>query len=215
MPEYILMLVWMLPAAYLLGSLTFSIWAGKLFFGLDIREHGSGNAGATNVMRVLGLRTGIPVLILDMLKGWLAVSLSGFQDVLPEGDEYWMLLRIGLGILAVTGHIYPVFAGFRGGKGVATIAGVGLALHPYATLLSLAVFILVLLLLRYVSVASVSAGISFPLWAIVFPGTPYLSMKIFALLVSVLLIYTHRSNIRRLIRGEEKKAGFLFRGSRN
>jgi len=201
----------MIPAAYLLGSLPFSIWIGKAFFGIDVREHGSGNAGATNVMRVLGVKTGVPVLLMDMLKGWFAVNLSHLQTAIPEEDEKWMLLRIGLGILAVTGHIWPVFAGFRGGKGVATITGVALALHPIATVFSLLVFIFVLLIFKYVSLASVSAGLMFPFWVIFFPGSPYISMKIFAVCGAMLLVYTHRSNIKRLLKGEENKAGFLFR----
>jgi len=207
----ILKLIWMAPAAYLLGSLPFAIWTGKVFFGIDIREHGSGNAGATNVMRVLGPRAGVPVLILDMMKGWAAVALSYFQSSFTGGEEGWMLLRIILGVLAVIGHIYPLFAGFRGGKGVATIAGVGLALHPPATLLALLVFILVLLLFKYVSLGSVAAGIAFPLFVLLYPGSPYLSMKIFSIIAALLLLYTHRSNLSRLWKGEEKKATFLFK----
>ncbi len=201
----------MIPAAYLLGSLPFSVWMGRIFFDKDVREHGSGNAGTTNVMRVLGVKAGIPVLILDMLKGWFAVTLSRFQTGIPEGDERWMLLSIGLGAAAVIGHIYPVFAGFRGGKGVATIAGVCISLHPVATLLSLGVFIIVLLLFRYVSLGSIAAGISFPLWIIFFPGTNYLSLKLFSVVAALLLLFTHRKNIKRLLKGEEKKADFLFR----
>jgi glycerol-3-phosphate acyltransferase PlsY len=209
-----LFLAWMVPAAYLLGSFPTAVWTGRLFHGIDVREHGSGNAGATNVMRVLGVRTGVPVLLIDMLKGWGAVRLLRLQPGISHEQELFMLLSILLGILAVIGHIYPVFAGFRGGKGVATIGGVCFALHPAATFAALGVFMLVLLLSRYVSLGSISAGISFPLWVIIVFRSPYISLWIFSMLAAVLLILTHRKNIRRLKAGQENKATFLFRKKR-
>ena len=130
-------LIYLLPAAYLIGSVPTAVWVGKAFHGIDVREHGSGNAGATNVMRVLGVRTGIPVLLFDMFKGWMSVYLVHFQQSVVSGDELWILVAISLGVMAVIGHIFPVFAGFRGGKGVATIAGVCFSLHPLATVTSL------------------------------------------------------------------------------
>ncbi|MFC2129702.1 glycerol-3-phosphate 1-O-acyltransferase PlsY [Bacteroidota bacterium] len=207
----IIAISWLFPLAYILGSIPTAVWVGKVFFSIDVREHGSGNAGATNVMRVLGVKTGIPVLLLDMLKGWFAVYLIHFQNKIAYGSEAWMILAITLGILAVLGHIYPVFAGFRGGKGVATIAGVCIALHPLATVSALGVFILVLVIWKYVSVGSISAGISFPAWVILIYHSQYLSLWIFSGVAASLLIYTHRTNIKRLIKGEEKVASFLFR----
>jgi len=120
--------------AYLLGSIPTSLWLGRAFKGVDLRDHGSGNAGATNAFRVLGKPIGSAVLLLDMGKGFLAVNLALIQHVILPGSEAWMILKITLGLLAVVGHIFPVFAGFRGGKGVATITGVGLAIHPFAAL---------------------------------------------------------------------------------
>jgi glycerol-3-phosphate acyltransferase PlsY len=204
-------LTWMIPAAYLLGSIPTAVWTGRLFHGIDVREHGSGNAGATNVMRVLGVRTGVPVLLIDMVKGWAAVRLVYLQASVGTGEETFMMLSILMGMLAVTGHIFPVFAGFRGGKGVATIGGVCLALHPAATAAALGVFILVLLLSQYVSLGSVSAGISFPVWVIVVFNSPYISLSIFSLVAAMLLVITHRKNISRLRAGEENRATFLFR----
>lgn len=202
---------WFFPLAYLIGSIPSAIWIGRIFHGVDVREHGSGNAGATNVMRVLGVKTGIPVLLFDMLKGWISVQLMSFQDILTRENEAWMIFAVVLGILAVIGHIFPVFAGFRGGKGVATISGVCLSLHPFGTLSALLVFVIVLLLSKYVSLSSISAAISFPVWVIIVFNSGYISVSLFSIIVAILLIVTHKSNIRRLIDGKEKKASFLFR----
>jgi len=207
----LLHVAWLFPIAYLLGSIPTAVWVGKIFFNIDVREHGSGNAGATNVMRVLGVKTGIPVLLTDMFKGWFAVYLIHFQGVIEEGNEAWMLVAIVLGVLAVIGHIFPVFAGFRGGKGVATIAGVCISLHPLATLSALGIFILVLIIWKYVSLGSISAGISFPVWVILVYQSQYLSIMIFSTIVALLLVVTHRANIKRLLKGEEKVASFLFK----
>ena len=160
-------LIWMLPAAYFLGSIPTAVWVGRLFHGIDVREHGSGNAGATNVMRVLGVKTGLPVLLFDMLKGLLSVLLIQAQQVVGKEQELFIILSVLLGMLAVVGHIFPLFAQFRGGKGVATIAGVCFALHPLATMSALGLFLLVVLIWKYVSAGSISAGISFPIWLIV------------------------------------------------
>ena len=200
----------MAPVAYLLGSLPTAVWTGRIFHGIDVRMHGSGNAGATNVMRVLGVKTGVPVLLVDMLKGWAAVSLLKIQPDVEKGEELFMILSIALGILAVIGHIFPVLAGFRGGKGVATISGVCFALHPAATAAALGIFILALLLTKYVSVGSISAGITFPVWVILVFRSPYISLWIFSIVAAILLIITHRKNIIRLKNGQENKAYFLF-----
>src|SRR5512133_215954 len=115
-----LLIILLILAAYLLGSIATAVWVGRIFFGIDVREHGSGNAGATNTMRVLGVKAGIPVIIIDILKGWLAVQLVHFASLYNEGTDGWISLQLILGAAAVIGHIYPIFAGFRGGKGVAT-----------------------------------------------------------------------------------------------
>lgn len=208
-------LIWLLPLAYLLGSIPTAVWIGKLFHGIDVRDHGSGNAGATNVMRVLGVKTGLPVLLLDMAKGWLAVYLVNGQKVLASDSEWWMILSITLGALAVVGHIFPVFAGFRGGKGVATIGGVCFSLHPIATASALAVFILVLLVWKYVSLGSIIAGISFPVWIEFIYHNDFTSLSVFSIIASLILIITHRKNIQRLLKGDENKASFLFQKREN
>ncbi|HOO99314.1 MAG TPA: glycerol-3-phosphate 1-O-acyltransferase PlsY [Bacteroidales bacterium] len=191
--------------AYLLGSVPTAVWAGKMLHGIDVREHGSGNAGAANAVRVLGWKTGIPVLLTDMFKGWLAAMLPVFFKISDAGTASLINLQIMTGVVAVIGHIFPVFAGLRGGKGVATVFGVLLALHPLLTLSCLVVFLIVLGLTRIISLASMSAGIAFPVLLFTLFNTPSLIFRIFSVLVAVILLVTHRNNIKRLIRGEEKK----------
>lgn len=190
--------------AYLLGSIPSSVWLGKGIKGIDLREHGSGNAGATNAFRVLGKPIGSVVLVADMLKGYLSVNLSHLQDDIIPGTEGWMLLRIGLGAVAVAGHIFPVFAGFKGGKGVATMAGIGLALHPWAALAAIGIYALVFLAFRLSALGSLSAVISYPIWVIMVFQADYKAIWAFSIAVPLLTIFTHRSNIVRLIRGDEK-----------
>ena len=197
--------------AYLTGSFPTSVWVGKWFFNTDVREHGSGNAGATNTMRVLGVKVGIPVLIFDMFKGWIAVKYVAFFSVYPVESAEFVNLSILLGMLAVLGHIYPILAGFRGGKGVATIFGVLLALAPYATLCAACIFLIVLFIFKYVSLGSIIAGISFPIWIFWVFTTDFIILKVFSMIVALLLIVTHMKNIKRLINSEEAKASFLFK----
>jgi len=191
--------------AYLAGSIPSAVWAGKLFHGIDVREHGSGNAGATNTVRVLGWKTGIPVLIFDLFKGWLAAMLPRFLDAAPEGSEQMMVLQIVCGMAAILGHVFPLFAGFRGGKGVATTFGVLLALHPLLTLTCAGIFLLVLFISGYVSLSSMTAVAMFPILLVTVFRTPSTLLIIFSIVVAVAVIITHSKNIRRLLRGEEKK----------
>src|SRR5664280_2299184 len=191
--------------AYLLGSIPSAVWIGKRFHNIDVRERGSGNAGTTNTIRVLGWATGIPVLLIDIAKGWLAAMLPVFFHLAGHGSALLINLQIGTGIIAIIGHIFPVFAGFRGGKGVATVFGVFLALSPLLTLCSIGIFLVVLLITGIVSVSSMSAGISFPVFLFLFFDTPSVFFKIFAVLVGIALIVTHRKNIGRLLKGEEAK----------
>lgn len=195
-------------SAYLLGSIPTAVWIGKTFHGIDVRDHGSGNAGTTNTIRVLGWKTGLPVLIIDLAKGWAAAMLPLFFNIAPEGSALLTNLQIITGLIAITGHIFPVFAGFRGGKGVATVFGVLLAIHPALTLVCFGVFLVVLILTGIVSVSSMSAGIAFPLLLFSLFDSPSLIFKIFSVIVALALLITHRNNIRRLLKGEEKK---LFR----
>lgn len=191
--------------SYLLGSIATAVWTGKIFHGIDVREHGSGNAGATNVIRVLGWKTGIPVLLIDVLKGWGAAMLPVFFNLAGEGTALLTNYQILAGLAVVTGHIFPVFAGFRGGKGVATIFGVLLAVHPMVTISCLGVFLCVMLITGYVSLSSMSAGVAFPLFLLLYFNTPSVFFKIFSILVAIALIFTHRKNISRLLKGEETK----------
>jgi len=191
--------------AYLLGSIPSAVWIGKRFHNIDVREHGSGNAGTTNTIRVLGWATGIPVLLIDIAKGWLAATLPVFLHLAPQGSALITNLQMMTGIIAIIGHIFPVFAGFRGGKGVATVFGVFLALQPLLTLCSIGVFLVVLLISGIVSVSSMSGGISFPVFLFLFFDTPSILFKIFSIIAGIGLIITHRKNIDRLIKGEEKK----------
>jgi glycerol-3-phosphate acyltransferase PlsY len=191
--------------AYLLGSIPTSVWVGKAFHGIDVREHGSGNAGATNVIRVLGWKTGIPVMIVDVGKGWLAASLPIFFKIAEPESGVLISLQIIAGLAAIIGHVFPILAGFRGGKGVGSTFGVLLSLHPLLTLSCLGVFLLALFITRYVSVSSMSAGVAFPILLFTVFGTPSLTFKIFSVFVGVALILTHRKNIERLLKGEESK----------
>jgi glycerol-3-phosphate acyltransferase PlsY len=191
--------------AYVAGSVPTSIWAGKLFHGIDIREHGSGNAGATNTVRVMGWKTGIPVLIIDLAKGWFAASLPSILNAAPEGSSQMMILKIVCGMAAIIGHVFPVLAGFHGGKGVATTFGVLLALHPLLTLSCAGIFLAVLLISGYVSLGSITAGVMFPVLLLTVFGSSSLLFTIFSVLVAVALVITHAKNIKRLISGEEKR----------
>jgi len=191
--------------AYLAGSIPSAVWAGKVFHGIDIREHGSGNAGATNTVRVLGWKTGIPVLIFDLFKGWLAAMLPRFLDAAPADTETMMVLQIACGLAAILGHVFPIFAGFRGGKGVATTFGVLLALHPLLTLTCAGIFLIVLLASGYVSLGSMIAVAMFPILLVTLFKSPSVWLTVFAIIVAVAVIATHAKNIKRLLRGEEKR----------
>ncbi len=191
--------------SYLIGSIATAVWAGKIFHKIDVREHGSGNAGTTNVIRVLGWKAGIPVLLIDVIKGFVAASLPVFLNLAGAGTAQLTNLQIFAGIFAVTGHIFPVFTGFRGGKGVATIFGVLIALHPLLTISCIGVFLLIFLATGYVSLGSIGAGLAFPIFLFLFFDTPSVFFRIFSVVVAVALIITHRKNISRLLRGEESK----------
>lgn len=203
------MIILILILAYLLGSIPTSVWVGKIFFGIDIRTQGSGNAGATNVIRVLGPKAGIPVLLFDIFKGWAAIQLIHIFHVPLGMEDQIALLRIGLGAMVVIGHVFPLFAGFRGGKGVATLLGVGIAIYPVASLITLALFIIVFIAFRYVSLASISAAIAFPLIDIVLLGhSEVLPLMILAIAIAIFIPLTHQKNIRRLIHGTESRLRF-------
>ncbi len=195
-------------AAYLLGSVSSAVWIGKLLYGVDVRQHGSGNAGATNVIRVLGYKAGIPVMLVDVFKGWLAVQLAVWLPVPDLSSEMMVYVRIGMAIAAVLGHVFPVYSGFKGGKGVGTIAGAGISLFPLALLLVLVVFILVLAITHYVSLSSIIASMVFPLVVIFVMGIRHPGLVGLSLIVALFIPLTHRKNIQRLLKGEERKFEF-------
>lgn len=191
--------------AYLIGSIPTSVWVGKIFYGIDVRDYGSGNAGATNAMRTLGAKAGIPVFIIDMLKGFAAVKLLYFTDFYIPETGLFVNFQLYLGLAAMIGHIFPVFADFRGGKGVATLSGVVFAIHPYGALFVLLVWVVTLLAFGYVSLSSMIAGFSFPAILIFLYRTQYPSLVIFAFILAILMLFTHQKNIERLMHGKEKK----------
>jgi len=170
--------------AYLMGSIPAAVWIGKFFHNIDVREHGSGNAGTTNTIRVLGWRTGIPVLLIDLGKGWLAAMLPVLFNLTEPGSALMTNLQILAGVTAIIGHIFPAFAGFRGGKGVATAFGVLLALQPLLTMSCLGVFLVVLFSTGIVSVSSMSAGIAFPLLLFLAFDTQSTMFRLFSIFVT-------------------------------
>ena len=190
--------------AYLIGSVPTSVWIGRKFYDVDVRDHGSGNSGATNSLRVLGKRAGILVLIIDMLKGWLAVGIVCFSSY-PSGSAQRIHLEVALACLAIIGHIFPVYAGFKGGKGVATGMGIIIAFSPLAALFCLLVFILVFFIFHYVSVASMMAALSFPVWMAVMSKMHYKWVIAFSIFLPMLVIFMHRKNIARLFKRQESK----------
>lgn len=198
--------IFALIVAYLMGSFPSAVWIGKFFYGVDVREFGSGNAGATNTFRVLGKMPGLIVLGLDILKGWIAVTIAALVSEAPVGTSQYVDLQIVLGVACVVGHIFPVFAGFRGGKGIATLFGVILAAHPLACLMSLGVFLIVFIAFNYVSLGSICAGVAFPVIVITMFGDRVVpSMVIFSVMVAILIMITHQKNIERLLRRQESK----------
>jgi len=201
----IVLLVLIFFLAYLLGSIPTAVWVGKTFFKTDIRTKGSGNAGATNTLRVLGWKAGVPVLLFDIFKGWLAVQLPEIFNLAFLSPDQLINYKIILGVVVVLGHVFPILAGFRGGKGVASLLGVGLALYPYSVLVIIAIFVIVLLITRYVSAGSIIGAISFPLIDIFIFHQPYISLIFLSIAVGIFIPLTHRKNIKRLLKGEESR----------
>ncbi len=200
--------------AYLIGSIPTAVLVGRLFYKIDIRNEGSGNAGATNTIRVLGLKAGMPVLLIDIFKGWFAVYIAHFfhdgRTSFPDAIDFEIILAIA----AVIGHVLPLYVRFKGGKGIATLLGIGLALYPLSTFITILVFVVVLLLSGYVSMGSIIASVSFPITYILILGNhEYLSLIVLAIGVAVFVPITHRKNIKRLMNGEESK--FKVKGKKD
>lgn len=215
----VVVIISLVIGAYILGSIPSAVWIGKIFFNVDVRRHGSGNAGATNVLRVLGTKAALPVFVIDAAKGYAAVMLSWLSNLDPESisdtySEPFINLRIVLMIAAILGHIFPIFAGFRGGKGVATIAGCLIAIAPIPLLCSFVMFVIFWSISHYVSLGSLMAALTFPIWVIlnfVVSGESISpTMLIFSLIVMSVMIFMHRTNIARLRSHTEGKT-YLFK----
>ena len=204
MKEVLIILV-----AYLIGSIPSSVWISKYFFEIDIRDYGSGNAGATNTFRILGKKWGTIVMLADMLKGLAAVKLALLLPYYIDHELARTSLQIGLGLAAVIGHIYPIWADFRGGKGVATLFGLVLGISPWSALCCTGVFLLVLYLTRFVSLSSILASVAFPVFILVIFNVDNHAYRVFAVGVALLVILTHQKNIGRLLKGSESKVPIL------
>jgi glycerol-3-phosphate acyltransferase PlsY len=196
--------------AYVIGSIPSSVWIGKSYFGKDVRDYGSGNAGATNTFRVLGTQAGIVVLLLDILKGVTAASLILYIPSVSHGTDQYVNLQLLFGVLAVVGHIFPVFENFNGGKGIATLFGMLIGIHYLLAVACVALFVVVLLLTRYVSLSSILATISFPIFTIYIFHRDEPLLIAFGVAAALMVVITHKKNIVRLLNGEESKAK-LFR----
>jgi glycerol-3-phosphate acyltransferase PlsY len=211
MTEFILVIV-----AYLLGSIPTSVWISKSIFGIDIRDYGSGNAGATNTFRVLGSKWGSIVMIVDVLKGVIATSLYVLIPYYLTEELARTNFMIVLGLTAVFGHVFPIWANFRGGKGVATLLGMALAIQPTVALLCIVVFLITLISTRFVSLSSMLAGIAFMVFILFVFNEKETFYRLFAIVVALMVVLTHQKNISRLIKGTENKVPiFKNRRSKN
>ena len=195
--------------AYLIGSIPTSVWVSQHFFDIDIREYGSGNAGATNTYRVLGPKWGTIVMVADMLKGIFAVKLALLLPEYADSEINLQNLQTGLGLAAVIGHIFPIWADFRGGKGIATLFGLVLGISPWTALSCVGIFILVLYLTRFVSLSSILASIAFPFFILVIFNVDNPAYRVFAIAVALMVLLTHQKNITRLLSGNESKVPIL------
>lgn len=204
--------IFLVITAYIIGSIPSSIWIGKSYFGKDVRDFGSGNAGATNTFRVLGKRAGIIVLMLDILKGVTAASLILYMPSVSHGTDQYINLQLLFGIFAVVGHIFPIFEHFNGGKGIATLFGMLIGIHYILAVACVALFIIVLLLTRYVSLSSILATISFPIFTIYIFNRDEPLLIAFGIAAALMVVITHKKNIIRILNGEESKTN-LFKSN--
>lgn len=201
---------WILPlVAYLIGSIPIGWIVGKVFYHKDIRKEGSGNVGATNALRLFGTATGIVVLLLDMAKGFIATLLA--VKMLPAGSPFVALCAL----LVILGHVFPIYLGFKGGKGVATAGGAFLALAPSSLLVAIITFVIIVFITRYVSLGSIIAAMAFlfhALWRLLISGTSDYASLLLITLVVLMIVLKHRSNLQRLFTKEEHKIRFTRKG---
>jgi glycerol-3-phosphate acyltransferase PlsY len=205
-----MLLIGLTLLGYIIGSIPTAIWLGKRLHRIDIREHGSKNAGATNTFRVFGKKLGWIVLIIDVLKGTIASSLPLFFGAFFIGykDEQ-LILQLTTAFAAVFGHVFPIFADFRGGKGVATSLGIVIGINPMAAGICLLIFLFIFLTSRFVSLGAICASLLFPIVSYYVVGDDTRIMIIFTIVLSSLVIVAHRKNISRLLKGEENKMNLL------
>lgn len=198
--------------AYLLGSMPTAVWFGKALHGIDVREHGSGNPGATNTFRVLGKRAGTIVMLGDVIKGMAATSLAVILLNMEFIEEQNLVtFKLIMGVVAVIGHIFSVFLNFKGGKGVATLLGMMIAIHYEVALLCIVIFLITLIISKYVSLSSIIGALSFPALLLLVPRfkTNEPLLVIFGFFLFVIIVWTHHKNIRRMMEGEENKTYLL------
>ena len=191
--------------AYLIGSIPTAVWISKTVFNIDIRDYGSGNAGATNTFRVLGSKWGSIVMLVDVTKGVIATSLYILIPYYLTNELARTNFMIVLGLASVIGHIFPIWANFKGGKGVATLLGMALAIQPLVALLCLVVFLFTLIITRFVSLSSMLAGVAFMVLILFIFNEKETMYRLFAIIVALMVIVTHQKNITRLIKGTENK----------
>jgi glycerol-3-phosphate acyltransferase PlsY len=201
--------IMLVVVAYLIGSIPTSIWVSKTVFGIDIRQFGSGNPGATNTFRVLGSKWGAFVMTADITKGLIATSLYIFMSYYLHNELARTNFMIVLGLAAVLGHIFPIWADFKGGKGVATILGMALAIQPLVALICILVFLITLFSTRFVSLSSMFAGVVFMVLILFIFKEKETSYRIFAIIVAVMVVITHQKNIGRLLKGIENKVSLF------
>lgn len=210
-------LIWIVlgvAISYLIGSMPTALWVGKAFFGIDIREHGSGNSGATNTFRVLGKKAGIAVLLIDVIKGLTAASLVRYLGFVEPQTVRFVNLQLLFGLSSVLGHIFPIYANFKGGKGIATLLGMVIGIHYLSALVCIMLFVVILFSTRYVSLSSILAAVAFPLIAIVIYKNEEPFFIAFGIAAAIMVVLTHQKNIVRLVAGNENKAKLLKRHRR-
>lgn len=203
MKEVVLIII-----AYFLGSIPTSVWISKKIFNFDIRDYGSGNAGTTNTLRILGKKWAIIVFIIDVLKGVIASFLYLLIADYRENEISRINFMIVLGLAAVLGHIFPIWAEFKGGKGVATLLGMTLAIQPIVAIFCVIVFFLILIITKFVSLSSIIAGIAFMIFILFVFNEQVTLYRFFAISVALMIILTHQKNINKLIKGKENKISF-------
>ena len=203
----------LIVVAYFIGSIPTSVWVSKKVFGFDIREYGSGNAGATNSFRVLGSKWGSFVMIIDVTKGVIATSLYILIPFYLTNELARTNFMIALGLASVLGHIFPIWANFKGGKGVATLLGMALAIQPLVALICLIIFLITLISTRFVSLSSMIAGVAFMVLILFIFNEKETLYRMFAIIVFLMVVITHQKNITRLINGTENKVP-LFKNRR-